>query len=152
MGLQTTDVDPGLKARLDGHSTVADKIRLLDEEGMARADIARILGKRYQHVRNVLERDAAKKAEAVRTGASPSSAYLKVAGDGSVHIPAAMAEAAGWRSGQSLNISVDEDGVRLLPTDVVIARLQSLVAGFDRGDGSAVDELIADRRAEAVRE
>src|SRR5579872_4571293 len=40
------------------HATVADKIRALAGAGVARADIARFLGKRYQHVRNVLEGDA----------------------------------------------------------------------------------------------
>ena len=40
------------------HATVADKIRALSAAGVARADIARFLGKRYQHVRNVLEDDA----------------------------------------------------------------------------------------------
>jgi len=35
----------------------SDAIRRLDTWGYARADIARILGKRYQHVRNVLEGD-----------------------------------------------------------------------------------------------
>src|SRR6516225_8647367 len=40
------------------YATVADKIRALAAEGVPRADIARFLGKRYQHVRNVLEGDA----------------------------------------------------------------------------------------------
>lgn len=35
---------------------VSDSIRYLDTEGFQRAEIARILGKRYQHVRNVLVR------------------------------------------------------------------------------------------------
>jgi hypothetical protein len=34
---------------------ISDRIRELDRLGMPRADIARRLGKRYQHVRNVLE-------------------------------------------------------------------------------------------------
>jgi hypothetical protein len=34
--------------------SLAGKIRFLDEKGMARADIARQLGVRYQRVRNVL--------------------------------------------------------------------------------------------------
>ena len=37
--------------------SVSDKIRALNELGMPRAEIARLLGKRYQHVRNVLEAD-----------------------------------------------------------------------------------------------
>jgi hypothetical protein len=40
------------------HATVAGKIRALAAVGYPRADIARFLGKRYQHVRNVLEGDA----------------------------------------------------------------------------------------------
>ncbi|HEY5007143.1 MAG TPA: hypothetical protein VII42_04010, partial [Caulobacteraceae bacterium] len=35
-------------------TTVSDKIRALDAAGAPRAEIARFLGKRYQHVRNVL--------------------------------------------------------------------------------------------------
>ena len=35
---------------------ISDSIRYLDAEGFPRAEIARILGKRYQHVRNVLVR------------------------------------------------------------------------------------------------
>ena len=34
--------------------TVSGKIRYLDSKGMSRGDIALYLGKRYQHVRNVL--------------------------------------------------------------------------------------------------
>jgi hypothetical protein len=36
--------------------TVSSKIRFLDEQGMSRGDIARYLNKRYQHVKNVLDR------------------------------------------------------------------------------------------------
>jgi hypothetical protein len=37
-----------------GMKTKSDKIRRLDQMGVSRADIARFLGIRYQHVRNVL--------------------------------------------------------------------------------------------------
>jgi hypothetical protein len=47
------------------HATVADKIRALAGAGVARADIARFLGKRYQHVRNVLEDDAQSRPQSV---------------------------------------------------------------------------------------
>src|SRR5580704_10924033 len=47
-----------LRAIAARHATVADKIRALSAAGVPRADIARFLGKRYQHVRNVLEGDA----------------------------------------------------------------------------------------------
>jgi hypothetical protein len=35
--------------------TVSEKIRYLNKEGITNSNISRILGKRYQHVRNVLE-------------------------------------------------------------------------------------------------
>ncbi len=46
------------------YATVSDRIRALDAAGVARADIARFLGKRYQHVRNVLEADQVKGGQA----------------------------------------------------------------------------------------
>jgi hypothetical protein len=48
----------------EGFATKADKMRVLDQHGIARADIARFLGVRYQQVRNTLEGDK-------RTGYSP---------------------------------------------------------------------------------
>lgn len=51
--------DPDRMAAIAGRlDTVSDKIRALDAAGYRRADIARFLGKRYQHVRNVLVDDA----------------------------------------------------------------------------------------------
>ena len=47
-----------MAALVEPFSTVSDRIRALDAAGIQRADIARFLGKRYQHVRNVLEGDA----------------------------------------------------------------------------------------------
>ena len=51
-------MDTDHTARIAASSmTVSDKIRALAAAGHPRADIARALGKRYQHVRNVLEAD-----------------------------------------------------------------------------------------------
>jgi hypothetical protein len=60
------------------HATVADKIRALAGAGVPRADIARFLGKRYQHVRNVLEGDAqARGGQSVGgVGEGASSSYV----------------------------------------------------------------------------
>ena len=52
------DLTPLTKAQRESLKplNVSDSIRYLDAEGYERAEIARILGKRYQHVRNVLVR------------------------------------------------------------------------------------------------
>ncbi len=46
--------------------TTAAKIRALAAKGQTRADIARALGIRYQHVRNVLVREEAKAAKEIK--------------------------------------------------------------------------------------
>lgn len=49
------DVQPEMKKVItDQHKTVSSKIRALDAAGYTRSQIANFLGKRYQHVRNVL--------------------------------------------------------------------------------------------------
>ena len=46
-----------LAAQVKACTSVSGQIRLLNKAGMSRGDISRTLGKRYQHVRNVLEGD-----------------------------------------------------------------------------------------------
>lgn len=43
-----------LRILSDGKLNISDKIRALNDFGVPRAQIAKVLGKRYQHVRNVL--------------------------------------------------------------------------------------------------
>lgn len=51
--MTTTKSDP-IDVTLENLPTKSARIRFLASEGMARADIARKLGLRYQHIRNVL--------------------------------------------------------------------------------------------------
>ena len=57
---QAPKLPANLQKKVDAETTVSGRIRLLANEDYTRADIARILGKRYQHVRNVLEGDKLK--------------------------------------------------------------------------------------------
>lgn len=61
------DARAALKKILADEETVSGQIRALARRGWSRAEIARALGKRYQHVRNVLEDDKR------RTGAAPAA-------------------------------------------------------------------------------
>ena len=77
---------------------------------------------------------------------------LKVAANGRVVIPAA-ARAAMRLDTNGIITAVLEDGVlKLTSPAVALAKLQQLVRERDTGRGSASDELIAERRAEAERE
>ncbi|WP_447763393.1 GIY-YIG nuclease family protein [Sphingopyxis panaciterrae] len=53
---------PLLQTIVEGLTTKADKIRALDRAGFARAEIARFLGIRYQHVRGTLIRHPASRS------------------------------------------------------------------------------------------
>ncbi|MGQ0485797.1 MAG: hypothetical protein ACT4SY_10650 [Hyphomicrobiales bacterium] len=77
---------------------------------------------------------------------------LNIGADGRIVIPAA-ARAAMLLSGRSkVTARLEDDELRLISPKVALARLQQLIRERDRGQGSIVDELIAERRAEADRE
>jgi len=160
------EMDDATREILNGKSTVSDKIRTLDRAGVPRAEIARMLGKRYQHVRNVLEADKltappgvhAAGRLGVEEAAAPYSPGLShicrlvVGPRGALTLPDQIMAAMGLGAGDVLMGEL-EDG-RLVLTDGVTAarrareRLRALLPPGD----SLVDELIADRRREAARE
>jgi hypothetical protein len=163
-------------AIVESGMTVSDKIRALNDLGHPRADIARLLGKRYQHVRNVLEADKLGGREfrrAVPTGgvaegtrqfegpASPErevedrggGAYrLVVRDDGSVVLPPAVREAFGLRGPGAVLARLEGDEFKLYSAETGLRRARALLAPHMRPGVSWADELIADRREEQVRE
>ena len=50
----TVSLTAAQNKKIAGLGSVSAQIRYLDSEGYSRSEIARALGKRYQHVRNVL--------------------------------------------------------------------------------------------------
>jgi AbrB family looped-hinge helix DNA binding protein len=80
------------------------------------------------------------------------SADLVVNQQGRVTIPAQIRREAGIEAGTPLVVYV-EDGRVVIETRARLAqRLRREIAESWTGEGSVVDELIADRRAEAARE
>ena len=88
----------------EGIATKADKMRVLERHGYARADIARFLGVRYQQVRNTLEGDK-------RTGYNPEIIPQREGDESSI----------GLRSDQLRELIIDDDGFALLPPDLIEA-------------------------------
>ena len=138
-------------------ASVSDKIRALDAAGYPRAEIAKLLGKRYQHVRNVLEGDKTRRASlAAYVGVEePAAAFggvshLLVGRDGSVTLPASVLAALGTPPGGVLLAEIEEGRVVLLSADTAWRRVQELAAPHRAFEGSASQELIAERRAGAV--
>ncbi|MGN6583585.1 MAG: hypothetical protein ACTHJV_07770 [Rhizobiaceae bacterium] len=150
-------------------TTVSDKIRALDEAGFERADIARFLDKRYQHVRNVLtgprpaRRHATSTPKAEKASQSAVSrkapgacdilkARIQIGAGGRIVVPADMRASMGVSEGDTLFARVIDGELHLFSQDAAIRKAQALVRQYVPEGVSLVDELIAERREEARRE
>ncbi len=132
------------------------KIRALDAAGCKRADIARFLGIRYQFVRNVLV-NGPPKAERARSvqpdgPGNVESQKLRMAEDGRVVIPAEMRRAMLVDDTGAITARVVDGELRVLTPKAALRSLQRMVQEASPGGVSMADELIAERRAEALRE
>jgi AbrB family looped-hinge helix DNA binding protein len=72
--------------------------------------------------------------------------------NGRIVIPAPIREAMGLKPGDQLELSVDEDGLRIQTIQHQIARAQATVRRIFGPGRSLSKELIAERRLEAKRE
>lgn len=159
-------------------TTVSAKIRALDAAGFARADIARFLGKRYQHVRNVLVDDTQREGggyvlgradlsgvrEASATTFDQEADYkafvqgsrgsyrLVVRPDGSVLLPKEVLAAFDAEPGRHVIAFLEGQEFRLISADEALRQAQEMVRRVIPPGRSLSESLIADRRAEAARE
>lgn len=146
-----------------GLATKSDKIRALGEAGYSRGDIARFLGIRYQHVRNVLVQSSRKSAPGfAEAPAAPTAAAvpqgirnrmsLKVDAGGRILIPSAVREAMGIGEGDAVLAWLEDGELHVVSPQVALRQAQALARKLIRGAGTLADELIAERREEAKRE
>jgi bifunctional DNA-binding transcriptional regulator/antitoxin component of YhaV-PrlF toxin-antitoxin module len=163
-----------MEAIVRPYVTTSDRIRALDAAGVPRAEIARFLGKRYQHVRNVLEGDRqrgltpAPPVEGVREADQPfqltidnpelvqgrgGGAYrLVVRADGSLLLPKEVRDAFGIEGGGVVMAKLDGDTFGLISAKTAMVRIRAMVRKHIPPDVDLAAELIADRRAEAAAE
>ena len=147
-----------MAAIADGLPTKSAKIRALDAAGYARADIARFLDIRYQHVRNVLLQGAPKNARpSIAVGPdgarTDDRVEVKIGPGGRIVIPAAFREAMEAGEGDTLVAAIDGDGVvRLTSASAALRMARRIVRKAIPADVSLSDSLIEDRRREAARE
>ncbi|HVN01803.1 MAG TPA: AbrB/MazE/SpoVT family DNA-binding domain-containing protein [Caulobacteraceae bacterium] len=153
------------------HATISDKIRALAAAGAPRAEIARFLGKRYQHVRNVLEGDAQAgggyvlgKADlsGVReagAGSDPEveqhelierrggSYWLRPRDDGSLVLPPEIAGPLGVTAGGRVFATFTDGELRIVSFERALEQARALLRKHVPPGVSLVDEFIAERRA-----
>ena len=156
-----------MKELTKGLKTKSAKIRALSESGYSRGDIARFLGIRYQHVRNVLMQSARKAAPGLAEAGTPMAGppataaapegirhrlSLKVDAGGRVLIPSAVREAMKIGEGDTVLAWLEDGELHLVSPQVALRQAQELARKLLGGAGTLADELIAERREEARRE
>lgn len=80
------------------------------------------------------------------------SETVKLSEGGRIVLPAKVRRALDLKCGDELLVLVEDGEIRLMTRLQGIRRAQRLLAPYLEGRGSLVDELIAERRAEAARE
>lgn len=78
--------------------------------------------------------------------------FAPIGGDVPVELPAGLLRAFGFEEGDTVIFRRTEDGVLMTSQRKAIRRIQDDLAKLVRSGESVVDELIAERRAEATRE
>jgi AbrB family looped-hinge helix DNA binding protein len=81
-----------------------------------------------------------------------TSFHTRLGPDGRIVIPAECRKRFGLQPGDTVVVDADEHGLHLRSMAQVIKEVQEFFAPYRVEGVSVVDELIADRRAEAARE
>lgn len=148
--------DAEMHAVADGLPTKSAKIRALAAKGVARADIARFLNLRYQHVRNVLvadERAGRGVADAGETKTFDWPLTSKLDAAGRIVIPAPLRSLLRLEEGDEVVLQLEPSGeVRLLTRAAALKRARDLYRRFAPEGESLADVLIAERRRDAEDE
>lgn len=78
--------------------------------------------------------------------------HAKLNDEGRLVIPAALRKKLGFKPGQEMLLQIDQDGLRVYTQESSVRRLQDWVAKHVAPGRSLVDDLIAERRAEASKD
>ena len=105
-----------MEAIVAGVATKSEKIRLLNRAGAKKADIARFLEIRYQHVYNVLKDQGGRDSPAeLEPSADASQIFrLRIQAGQKVQLPPGFIEAEGLQPGDDLICRRDADGIKIM--------------------------------------
>ena len=83
---------------------------------------------------------------------APRTAQARISESGRLSIPADMRRELGVERGGVVNLSLDENGLRVESSTQFANRIRKLARAGGWASGPTVDDFIASRRAEAARE
>jgi hypothetical protein len=170
-------LDPEQMAKIvEPYATTSDRIRALAAAGAPRAEIARFLGKRYQHVRNVLEGDAQSgggyqlgradlsgvREEPARFDRADESAFverrgrgafwLRVRPDGSVYLPDELIEALDAAPGNRVFAKLESGELTIISGERAMEQVREIVRKYIPADVDLVQSLLDSRAREVADE
>jgi antitoxin component of MazEF toxin-antitoxin module len=140
-----------------GLKTKSEKIRTLARHGANTAEIARFLQIRYQHARNVLKQadlTPSRRSEAVQKEevSHLKSIWLETQPECDLRIPASFLSALNLRESEPVLVRHKNGILEIIPREAAWKQVQAMVKEKVPEHISLVDELIAERRAEAKDE
>jgi hypothetical protein len=146
--------------------SVSDKIRRLNAAGLSRGEIAKLVDRSYQQVRQVLVEDerralrrqyvapSASRGEVMERSATfPGVVRLEVEPGGVLRMPPDMQKVLGAREGGVLIVELGEDRATILSARAAMAKIDAMISSLNIDRGRLLsEELIAERRAENLRD
>ena len=128
--------------------TVSDKIRALGDAGVPRADIARFLDRKYQHVRNVLnarQRKAGGDSERDEPGQEePDTVLQLVLANGQIKLPATWLTAEGLADGDAVICRIGRDGLHVMSRGVAIEAMREIARKRMPQEAAILEALLRD--------
>jgi hypothetical protein len=136
-----------MDAVVAGVATKSEKIRLLFRAGLPKADIARYLDIRYQHVYNVLKKEPAftqEKSGKVDAGAAQIF-QVKIEAGLKVSLPREFAEAESLKTGSVVICRRDADGLKIMSAAAAEDYLRTVLRQRIPDQAQLLDALLAAR-------
>ena len=123
--------------------TLSEKIRILYDAGVSKADIANFLERRYQHIYNVIKDYEARRAGGA-VGAPPTAEVISLAlgRDGTVCLPADWIEAEGLKAGDAIICRTEARGLLIMSRTAAIEALRDLARRHMPGEAAMLDALL----------
>jgi hypothetical protein len=163
--MTTASFDP--RSIVESELSLSDKIRRLNAAGLNRSEIAKLIDRSYQQVRQVLvederrgqRRQAAAPVPSAHAGVrEPGATFagvvrLTVEPGGVVRLPPEMRSVLGARDGGVLIVELGEDRATILSARAAMAKIDALISSLNIDSTRMLsEELIAERRAENLRD
>jgi bifunctional DNA-binding transcriptional regulator/antitoxin component of YhaV-PrlF toxin-antitoxin module len=126
----------------------SEKIRILYNAGVERADIGRFMGISYQYVQNVLKRSGllGKPRIAEADVSEPRQVYTVTLGaGGKITLPAEYIQRHGIAEGEVLICREEGGGLTIMSRDAAVEAVREIARQHMPGESALLEALLTDR-------